>query len=445
VRQEIVLNDEEEVKIKARTSKLATEKAYLQLIIELMNRLSTTPGLENTVQGMLSCVSECIGGTGVSIYFLIDDALYKSSLFEGKKKIAQADDALVIEVFERREPLMIEHEFGNTLMKGPAFTKAWTWVFPLNVGHEIIGVFKIENLHIAIKEMKLVLPTFFTFAALVLKNEIQGQTRLQRAYDALAAANADLTAARQELELRVQERTEAAKALTVSNEELAEANQQLEAFSYSVSHDLRTPLRAIEGFSEILVSEYKEYLDNDGNKYLGIVRKNAQRMGRLIEDLLAFSRASRRDVDAEDVNLKDLALEVFDELCEMEPECRTKLELGDIPNGRCDKGMMRQALVNLINNAIKFSKKNSEPLVTIGGYGDKAENVYFVRDNGAGFDMKHVDKLFGVFQRLHSNEEFEGTGIGLAIVKRVIARHGGRVWAEGKVGEGATLYFTLPA
>lgn len=445
IEREFALPDiDEEARILERVNRLATEKAYLQLAIELMNRLSTAPGLDDTVQGMLKCVSECIGGTNVSIYFWVDDTIFKSSLFGSTEKIDHVEDACVAEVLRRREAVMIEHGFQNTLMQGPAFTKAWTWLFPLMVGGDVIGVFKIENLHINAKDMEFVLPIFFRFAALVLKNEIRGQTRLQQAYDALAATNLELEDARRELELRVQESTEVARALTVSNEELADANKQLEAFSYSVSHDLRSPLVAIEGFCEILVDEYSGKLDGDGKKYLEIIMKNTKHMGRLIDDLLAFSRTSRKDMHLEDVDLKTLTQEVFDELRELKPERQLNLEIGELPGCRCDRSMMRQVLINLLNNAMKFSEKKPEVRIVVGGYGDKAENVYFIRDNGAGFDMRYVDKLFRVFQRLHSSEEFEGTGIGLAIVKRVITRHGGRVWAEGKIGEGATLYFTLP-
>jgi PAS domain S-box-containing protein len=226
--------------------------------------------------------------------------------------------------------------------------------------------------------------------------------------------------------------------------QLEAANKELEAFSYSVSHDLRTPLRAIDGFSRILLEDYAEKLDDEGKRLLNVVRDNTGRMGQLIDDILQFSRTGRLELNPAEIDMEGLARTVLDELLATATGPAPQVEIGRIPPARCDRAMMRQVFANLLSNALKFSRGNPAPRVEVGGAIEGNEAVYFVKDNGVGFDMQYVDKLFGVFQRLHGVTEFEGTGIGLAIVKRVVTRHGGRVWAEGKVNEGATIYFALP-
>ncbi|MFA6312264.1 MAG: response regulator [Sterolibacterium sp.] len=227
-------------------------------------------------------------------------------------------------------------------------------------------------------------------------------------------------------------------------QKLEEANKDLESFAYSVSHDLRAPLRAIDGFSGMVVKRYADKLDDEGRRLLTVVRDNAQKMGQLIDDILAFSRMGRQGITLSEVNMDGLAREVFEELRLSAAGREIKVEIGPLPVARGDLAMLRQVWVNLLGNAIKFTGHQPAAAIKVGSYPRDRENVFFVSDNGAGFDMQYADKLFGVFQRLHGIEEFDGTGIGLAIVKRIVTRHGGRVWAEGKVGEGASLFFTMP-
>jgi signal transduction histidine kinase len=227
--------------------------------------------------------------------------------------------------------------------------------------------------------------------------------------------------------------------------ELEAANRELESFSYSVSHDLRAPLRAIDGFSHLLEADYRELLDEDGRHYLETVRANAGKMAQLIDDILAFSRMGRQEIARQVVDVAELTREVFAELQAPIAGHRLRLDVQALPPARGDRAMLRQVLVNLLANAIKFSSTRDEGVIEVGCSEGPQENEYFVRDNGVGFDMQYADKLFGVFQRLHTAYEFPGTGIGLAIVKRIVTRHGGRVWAEGKVDGGATFRFTLPA
>ncbi len=238
----------------------------------------------------------------------------------------------------------------------------------------------------------------------------------------------------EKLEERVIERTA----------QLRSANKELEAFSYSVSHDLRAPLRAINGYTQILVEDYVSVLDEEGKRVCSIIRSEAQRMGDLIDDLLSFSRLSRKEIQLIKVDMKALAYSVYGELTKEEERERIDFKVGKLPMAHGDPSLLHQVWINLISNAIKFTSKKERSVIEVGTKRSDDENIYYVRDNGAGFDIQYVDKLFGVFQRLHSEDEFEGTGVGLAIVQRIIQRHGGRVWAEGETDKGATFYFALP-
>jgi PAS domain S-box-containing protein len=226
-------------------------------------------------------------------------------------------------------------------------------------------------------------------------------------------------------------------------EELQTANQSLETFSYSVSHDLRAPLRAIDGFARVLSEDYRTLLDEDANRLLDVIAGNCHKMGAIIEDLLAFSRAGRRDVLRSQIDMTELVQSVVEEFRALEPSRRIKLIEQTLPPALGDRALVRQAFTNLIGNAWKFTRNTPGATIEIGTYRNSEVNVYFVKDNGAGFDPAYSHKLFGVFERLHREDQFEGTGIGLALVHRIIQSHGGKVWATGKVGEGATFYFTL--
>jgi PAS domain S-box-containing protein len=242
-----------------------------------------------------------------------------------------------------------------------------------------------------------------------------------------------------ELEQRVQQRTA----------ELEAANQELEAFSYTVSHDLRTPLRAIDGFTKKLTREYEAQLPAEASRQLGRVRANAQQMGQLIDDLLAFSRLGRQTLRKQPVAPAELVRQAIADLRSEWEERQVEIHVGnlpdcDLPACEGDPALLKQVFLNLLSNAFKYSRDRVPAVIEVGSYQDaQGECVYFVKDNGAGFDMRYADKLFGVFQRLHRPEEYEGTGVGLAIVRRIIHRHGGRIWAEAEVDTGATFYFTL--
>src|SRR5271166_4406323 len=227
--------------------------------------------------------------------------------------------------------------------------------------------------------------------------------------------------------------------------ELEAINKELEAFAYSISHDLRAPLRHMVGFTELLQKNASSVVDDKGRRYMTTILESAKRMGTLIDDLLAFSRIGRAEARESIVNLEELINEVRSEVAQEAEGRNITWKLGPLPNLYGDRSMLKLALVNLLSNAIKFTRPRPQPEVEVGcAEKQNGRIVIFIRDNGVGFDMKYANKLFGVFQRLHRPEEFEGTGIGLATVQRIIRRHGGEVWAEGTVGHGATFYFSLP-
>lgn len=257
---------------------------------------------------------------------------------------------------------------------------------------------------------------------------------LSRAFDRMAMELKETTVSLDELERHIRERTF----------QLEAANKELEAFTYSVSHDLRVPLRAIGGYTRILMEEYQELLDAEGKRVCSVIAEGAQKMSTLIDDLLAFSRLGRSAINPRKLDMEELANAVFQDLTTAQTRKRIDFQVDAAPPVMGDLALLRQVWVNLISNAIKFSSRKRRAVIRVHGEKGESENVYSVEDNGAGFDMQYTHKLFGVFQRLHSVKEFEGNGVGLALVQRVVLRHGGRVWAEGKPGKGATFYFSLP-
>jgi PAS domain S-box-containing protein len=235
------------------------------------------------------------------------------------------------------------------------------------------------------------------------------------------------------LEEKVQQRTK----------ELEIVNKELEAFSYSVSHDLRAPLRAISGYSTMLKEDYEEKLDSEANRIIDVIVSNTKMMSQLIDDLLTFSKMARLELVDKAVNMKTLAEKCVIEIVEVE-KLKYKVNIDDLPPCKGDASMLKQVWLNLLGNAIKYSAKKDNPIIEVGAIEDSKNIIYYVKDNGAGFDMKYYDKLFGVFQRLHRSDEFEGTGLGLVLAKRIISKHGGEIWGKASLNQGATFYFSLP-
>ena len=248
-------------------------------------------------------------------------------------------------------------------------------------------------------------------------------------------AEAEINNLNEQLEIRVLERTE----------QLEAANKELESFSYSASHDLRTPLRALDGFANILLQDYSATLDDEAKRMLNIIIANANKMGHLIDDLLSFSRIGKQEMELSEIDMHEMANSVFGELIAEKDRDKIQFRMQNLPMTYGDPALVRQVWLNLIANAIKFTSRKQDRLIEIGSKTENEENIFYVKDNGEGFEMTHSGSLFAVFKRLPTAKNFEGTGVGLAIVHRIVNRLGGRIWADGKVGEGATFYFALPA
>ena len=265
---------------------------------------------------------------------------------------------------------------------------------------------------------------------------------------ALGQSNKEIRKLNDELEQRVLDRTK----------QLEAANKELDSFSYSVSHDLRAPLRAIDGFSRIVLEDYGAPLADEGKAYLQMVRDNTRQMGHLVDDLLAFARLGRQSLTKHTVDPDKIVRRCLEAMVKDQEGRQVEITIGELPPCQADSTLLKQVWTNLLENALKYTRKQEvarieigsrvEPRLVVEGepgspQGGGTELVYFVKDNGAGFDMKYISKLFGVFQRLHRAADYEGTGVGLAIVQRIVQRHGGRIWAEAAVNQGATFFFTL--
>jgi PAS domain S-box-containing protein len=319
---------------------------------------------------------------------------------------------------------------AETVIKKLGVSKAI--IAPLIVEDQVIGLFTVQADDLRESDE----PTMTAFANQLAAAWHQSQLFEQAKQDLIARtiAEAKVIQLNEELEQRVIERTA----------QLEAANKELEAFAYSVSHDLRAPLRAIDGYTRILTEDYKPSLGTEGKRVCDIIQSEAHRMGGLIDDLLTFSRFGRADMLTSKINMKTMVQSVFQELTSMEDRMRIDFHVGILPHVEGDSKLIRQVWINLISNAIKFSSKRDRAVIHVSGERGGKEIIFSVKDNGVGFDNQYISKLFGVFQRLHSEKEFPGTGVGLAIVQRIILRHGGRVWAQSDSDQGATFFFTLP-
>jgi signal transduction histidine kinase len=274
----------------------------------------------------------------------------------------------------------------------------------------------------------------------------QKNVELEQTREQLIGTNQELLASTEELHRAKEELRKANEDLEVRvrlrTAELESANKELEAFSYSISHDLRAPLRAIDGFSNLLLGKFLSQAPVQAQHYLQQISGSAQRMGQLIDDLLEFARFSRQPLNKRTVDVRSLVDQVLKELQHQDPHGRFEIKLGPLPACEADPALLKQVWMNLLSNAFKFTRQCDPAVIEVGCLQRAHEWIYFIHDNGAGFDMQYAGKLFGVFQRLHPNDEFEGTGVGLSIVQRIIHRHGGRIWTEAEVGQGAAFFFT---
>lgn len=268
-----------------------------------------------------------------------------------------------------------------------------------------------------------------------IQNDFSHSVPVSEKGDKIDVIAVGLNTLREELESNILQLKEKAK-------QLESVNKELESFSYSVAHDLRAPLRAVSGYAEMLNEDYRTKLDEEGKRLIENIKFNATEMGTLIDELLAFSRLGRKEIQKTEIDMNKLTEGVLTEMNKSLSH-KAKIKIGKLHHVKADYGLIHQVMFNLVSNAIKYSSKKKNPVVEISSEEKNDEIIFSIKDNGAGFDMKYYDKLFGVFQRLHSEEEFAGIGVGLAMVQRVIAKHGGRIWAEGKVNGGATFNFSL--
>ena len=282
----------------------------------------------------------------------------------------------------------------------------------------------------------------------LLKVKVKAFVELSEKTRELVRQEKMLRAANRKLEWEVAERKVSEAKVKALNEDLAkklEQLQSLDAFNYSISHDLMSPLNSITGLAGLLQTMYPEKFDNEVLEIVNHIMGSVDRMSQLIKDLLSFSRQANAEISKVDVRMKDMVKEVMEEISLALPVADAEIIVHDLPDAYCDNSMLRQVWANLISNAIKYSQKKPHPRIEIGGVKENDDYVFYVKDNGAGFNMAHYNKLFSIFQRLHSENEFMGTGIGLAVVKRIIERHDGRIWAQSEVGKGSQFYFTLGA
>jgi PAS domain S-box-containing protein len=416
---------------------LAAEKKarrVAEILREATESLSRTLHLEDILHKLLEYLLQLIPYDSANVMLLEDEFHLRVVALRGYERWTDLNAARKL-VFDTREiPSLHElvttkqsiqiantYEYpGWARVAGTEHIVSWLGI-PIITDGQVIGLYSVDKVE----------PAFFSAEDRILAEGLAAQAAIaiqnRRLHDQITRANV-------ELEQRVADRTA----------QLEESNSELEAFAYSVSHDLRAPLRHIDGFIELLQKRTKTRLDDKSQHYMDMISDSAQKMGILIDDLLSFSRMGRQEIYTSKVDLNDL---IQDIMHDSETEIRGRniqWKISRLPLVTGDRAMLRVVLANLIVNAVKFTRPKEFAEIEIGYEANESEITLFVRDNGVGFDMKYVDKLFGVFQRLHSQEDFEGTGIGLANVHRIIRRHGGRTWAEGQVDHGATFYFSLP-
>ena len=424
--------------------KIERQNQRLKVLREIDLAILAADSVENIVSAALGHIRELIDCRRASL-LLYDWETNEGLLFDVRTidetsipqglRVPQAPFQDVIQTLSKNRPVLINDltvladpppVFQNLIKEGLRSL----CILPLLSQNNLVGAFNMSS----------EAPGFFDEEKINLGREVANQVAIALTQSNLVKELRDLNA---ELEERVLERTA----------QLQTSNKELESFSFSVSHDLRAPLRGIAGFSEALNSEYADVLGEDGKHYLARIQGNTQRMARLIDDLLSLARVTRREMKQEQVDLSKVAGEIFEELRAQEPQRQVEFEIEERAIVRGDAGLLKIALANLLGNAWKFTSARAEAKIQFGalpqtslpqdenGERRAGEKVFFVRDNGAGFNMTYAHKLFGAFQRLHSVDQFPGTGIGLATAQRIINRHGGRIWVEAEVDKGATFYF----
>jgi signal transduction histidine kinase/DNA-binding NarL/FixJ family response regulator len=429
-------NDELE-KLKQRARKLAMEKSYLQLIIQLMSRISAVSGLENTIDNLLHAVVDVIGGANLMLYYQIDDDIFYADVYGKKQKLKKITDPQVADVYRTEQPVEYSHSFEDTQLISPEFTNAYTWVYPLKVGNQLIGVFKMESLHIAMRELYENLPIFFNYTSLILKNEILGYTRLQQINQQLE----------QEIIHRKQVEKDLLKAKTVAEA----ANQAKSIFLANMSHELRTPMNAVLGFSKIMQNDPE--ITESQRQNLDIINRSGSHLLNLINDILDMAKieAGRIVIEPEPFDLGENIRDIVDMMRERAESKHLQLVHTE-PSGfprfvETDPYKLRQILINLIGNAIKYTETGAVSLsfnIEEHSEEDKEWLICEIKDSGMGIELEDQAKIFEPFVQVGKHSAQKGTGLGLPITKQYINLMGGTISVSSELNKGSLFRIELP-
>jgi signal transduction histidine kinase/CheY-like chemotaxis protein len=431
-------------RLEERARKLALEKSWLQLMITLINRLSITPGLQDTIDNMLQSIIDLIGGTNTCIYYFIDHDTYYADALGTKHQVDEIDDPQVKQVLVKGEFIEFDNNFVHTMMKTTKFAKACTWVYPLKVGTEIIGVFKMENMHIGVSELKGILPSFFNYAAMILKNEIFSQTRLQQAYDQLERTN-------QALLREITERERYEQELERAKEAAEAANRAKSAFLANMSHELRTPLNAVLGFSELMAQD-PEATPQQG-EILDIINRSGRHLLTLINDVLNMSKieAGIIQLESHPFDLGELVRDIDDMMRGRAEEKGLQLLLeqsSTFPRFvNADDAKLRHILINLLGNAVKFTHEGIISL-RLGAMpvadAEQLKLVCEVEDTGPGIAQEYWEKIFRPFVQIGDDGAKKGSGLGLAITRQFVELMGGEIRVNSEPGKGSVFRVEVP-
>ena len=425
---------EEVERLRERSRKLALEKSWLQLIINLMNQLSISPGLESIVTNMTRSMIDLIGGINAILYYFMDGKIHYADAMGERGILERIEDPEVAAAIDKRELREVEHPFEESRMEvasqGAALSECWSWILPLQAGDKMIGALKIERMHIGVKDLRGLLPTFFNYAALVLNNEIQSHSRLRQAYDQLSAANLELQRAKEEAEA---------------------ASRAKSAFLAAMSHELRTPLNAVLGFSQLMQSDSE--CTRSQHERLDIINRSGRHLLTLINDILDMSKieAGHMQLETAPFDLGRLVRDVIDMMRVRAEQKGLKLELDQsslFPRFVAgDAAKLRQVLINLLSNAVKFTEQGSVELrLRAEPAAAQHQELYWeVRDSGIGIPLEQQEAIFQPFVQLGASGDQAGTGLGLALTRQFVELMGGDLSVESRPGVGSVFRFTLPA
>ncbi len=424
-------------RLKERARKLALDKSYQQLVMQLMSRMSEASGLDNVIDNMLNSIVDVIGGANLILYYKIDDDIFYADVYGIKKQLTELDDERLVTAFITGEPIEYEHDFSDTQMLTPAFTNAYTWIYPLKVGTSVIGVFRMESLHIAMRDLYKQLPLFFNYAALMLKNEILGHTRLQQINKQL----------QQEIEVR--KHTE--QALLTAKNDAEAANRAKSIFLANMSHELRTPMNAVLGFSQLLQRD--KDLTAKQLESLNIINNSGKHLLSLINEVLDMAKIEAGKVEIENscFDLGALICDTIDMMSERAEIKGLKLLLEQSENFPRfilgDESKLRQILLNLIGNAIKYTKKGSVMVQLTARELDNQQKyllIFAIKDTGVGIVEQDLPLIFDIFVQVGEEAIRQGSGLGLPITKQYAQLMGGQLGVSSEQGKGSVFTLELP-